>query len=310
MPWILGSTYKDIAAFYIAPFTLVLISVIAPEWLWWPALGFLVYQWFDVGHAFPTMFRVAPRWGSSRMFTFLPPLLIFTAIALGMAFSMRWTLVAVVYLTVFHHVRQFYGISRWYQYLNGRMDAWSGRWLYLLTLLPAVLVHFRSDLQSSRFTWAQLPHFENPEAELILKLSMAIAWLGWGIFEWMRLHRIGPELNRTLSVLLPSLLHFWCFTKAPTIEALLFPLLTIHALTYYFVVHEKSERRTPWNLPALFGAGLLGGVCVLLFEETAGKMRPGFYPVLLLSLALTPTIWHYVIDGFIWRKKDLVSSAY
>jgi hypothetical protein len=299
MTWILGSSVKDLGVFYVAPFALVLTGVFAPNWLWGPALGFLVYQWLDVGHAFPTIFRVAPKWGSRPVFTWALPLLVFVFLVAGFLLSPRWTLVAVVYLTAFHHIRQFYGVSRWYQYLNGRLDSWSGRWLYALTLLPLLLVHFREDLKSSQFAWAQLPHFENASAETILKLALAAAWAGWGLFELARLRRYGPELNRTLSVLLPALLHYWCFLKAPTIEAMLFPLLTIHALTYFFVVDRKSGKGA-WNLPLLFAAGLIGGASVLAMEEF-GEGRPA-----ILALALTPTIWHYVIDGFIWRKSDLL----
>jgi len=305
MPWILGSIVKDFGAFYLTPCVLILIAMIAPDWLWWPTLGFLVYQWFDVGHAFPTMFRVAPRWGSALLFSALLPLVIFAVLVAGFWLNMRWTLVAVVYLTVFHHVRQFYGISRWYQYLNQRPDNGSGFYLYILTLLPLLLVHFREDLQSSQFAWAQLPHFENPDLEIALKLILAAAWIGWGIFEFFRARRFGLELNRVLSVFLPAFLHYWCFTQAPTIEAMLFPLLTIHALTYFFVVDQRSGKRRA-NIFILFMAGFAGGTLVFGLESLSERLPSGPLSAALVGLALTPTIWHYVIDGFIWRKTDLI----
>jgi len=313
MQWILGSAWRDLGFFYLAPAVLVGLALFSSEWLWWPVLGFVVYQWLDVGHAFPTIFRIAPRWGTRWVYWYPLPVMIFVLVSLGFFFSFRWTLVAVVYVTTFHHIRQFYGISRWYQYLNRQSSIWSGRWLYILTGLPLLIVHFRPDIPSSQFAWAQLPHFDEPQVLFSLRLLLAAAWLGWGIFEFLRLHRYGPEVNRITSVFVPAALHYWCFTQATTIEAMLFPLLTVHALTYFFVVEKSLKSRLAGDgigarriLLQLFAAGLVGGLLVYGIEALSEALVPGWLPSLLLSLALTPTLWHYIVDGFIWRRADLV----
>ncbi|MCX7979178.1 MAG: hypothetical protein N2578_09265, partial [Bdellovibrionaceae bacterium] len=73
--------------------------------------------------------------------------LVFALIALGsyawMALGVPGFWSFVVYFTIFHHGRQFYGILRWYMGLNRRADRYSEWFLYLLTCIPLIFFHFR-----------------------------------------------------------------------------------------------------------------------------------------------------------------------
>jgi hypothetical protein len=312
MPWILGAGFKDIYAFYFLPALFVAIGFLFPQLLTLPLLGLIIYQWFDVGHAFPTAFRAFPRWGTSLLYSAWLPGMIFALLCLGFFLAPVVTAIAIVYFTVFHHIRQFYGICRWYQHLNNHLSRASGWFIYLLTILPLILLHFRTDLNLSSFAGFEVPRFTNRYILLVVQLVYAGTLIAWAIFEWRSSLSRKFEANRVMSILFPALLHFWCFTQAATLETILFPPLIIHAVTYFFVVARASAKKDVNQHSYLFKVvvvALMGGLFIGFIEDTGLELKSAGWAAPLLAIAFTPAIWHYLIDGFVWKRADMVVTS-
>lgn len=306
MTWILGSAAHDVIAFYFLPALLVGLGLWSPGLLMLPAAAIVVFQWFDIGHTTSTIFRVFPQWGKSRLFSAGLPSVIFAAIAAGFMALPNETALTIAYFTAFHHVRQFYGINRWYQHLNQNESRWSGWWLYSLTVLPIVLFHFRWDIDLTLVSRFDIPRFYNPEVQLALEFTYYGCWIGWGIFELLQMRK-RVEINRILSIFIPALLSYWCFTQAMNMQTVLFPMLTVHSVSYFFLVDRKASQdksRFLWIAMTALFFGLFFGT----LEALGGEFAPGWLSAALLGIALTPNVWHYIVDGFIWKKRDLVAA--
>lgn len=128
----------------------------------------------------------------------MPPLLF------AVFFLWSWTAAPylgafIVYATIFHNVRQFYGLSKWYQRLNGRYRTDSDHLLYFLCLVPVALAHFRSDIEwSSYYTRADVVFWPQPELfKFSLYVYSAVA-LFWLLFEARLVVQNRNEWPRTL----------------------------------------------------------------------------------------------------------------
>ena len=133
--WILGSSYREIAAFY----GLALVLIVSAPWWYnksseaWILL--LVAVGIDSAHVYASSFRTwfsAPEM-KSRGGTHL---MILSGIV---ALTYCWCVVGVpgfwsfvLYFTLFHHIRQFYGIHRLSLALNRPQGIEMGRELYAL----------------------------------------------------------------------------------------------------------------------------------------------------------------------------------
>lgn len=317
--WILGAPRRDLALILLPGLAGLAIAALFTDGSRPLLLAALVAATLiDSGHVYLTVWRTVFRPAERRAahIYWSVPLAIFAAVALWLALPLPGLWTALVYLTVYHHVRQFYGVSRWYQKLAGRFDAPSGRWLYALTLIPFALFHVRPGVRVALFSGDDLllsPHAGLYTAGLAAFALVVAAWLFREVRLWRRGHR---EPGRVLSIAAPALLYALCFLVARTETAILLPLLLSHGIPYFALMGHSLRRLEPARYRTALGtafvllatAALFGGAESWLEHSVITTQTPNYASAgvstgqaLLTALLLVPLVSHYIWDAFIWR---------
>ncbi len=317
MNWIFGRLHRDFLVFILPGFAVILLSKSAESEnsVTSILLATIVLVLLDTGHAYASgwrAFRVAKDNPRLKQFIIFLPLIWFASFLWLIAgWPGFWSF--VVYFTVFHHIRQFYGFSCWYQHLNRRACVWSGRFIYPLTILPIVVFHFRGDWQFYIYRPGDIFQWPSP---LFFKVAVA-AWLftvvAWIIFE-SRLWRQGiREPNRILSLLVPAILQSTCFLFGRTSVEVLFPLLAVHGLSYLAItaLGVRAIDSSGWKKSALLvslvvvsSAGLAGLCEGFLGELETGMFGSSAVQAAISAILIAPNLWHYIVDGLIWKSDD------
>jgi hypothetical protein len=317
--WILGSPRRDLTLILLpglAGFALTGLFADGSRGLLLGAL--IAAAVVDSGHVYLTAWRTVLRPDerrASRVY-WTVPLAVVAVVALWLVLALPGLWTALVYLTVYHHIRQFYGVSRWYQKLGGRFDAASGRWLYALTLTPFALFHVRPGVRISLFSGDDLLLHPQPTlyATGLAAFGLLVAaWLFREIALWRRGVR---EPGRLLSIAAPAGLYAACFLVARTETAILVPLLLSHGIPYFALMGLSLRRLEPARYRTALGtalllvltAALLGGAeswfeHSLITTQTPNYARAGVSAAqaLLTGLLLVPLLSHYIWDASIWR---------
>ncbi|MBI4346593.1 MAG: hypothetical protein HY553_07040 [Elusimicrobia bacterium] len=310
--WILGPGLLAAPLLFGLPGASVLLTV----------LGFLIYVVVDTGHVYTTFWRTYFRGEerrSSPMYWAVPVgivLIMAPWFALGLPHA--WAF--VVYATMYHHFRQYYGMLRWYERLNGRPCRTSQLFLYALTVFPFLLMHLRPDERLRELSlYVQGDVFLRPSPALWTAglWLLAALWGGWLAFEaalWMKGTR---EPNRLLAVLCPSALACLCFLRGSTAATLILPMLVNHGVPYFAVMTLSLRRLDPRRYRSAGFTALLivasaaaFGFGEWLYETNAIEVsnryqaeRIGAGQSLLLGLYLVPLFCHYVFDAFLWTGR-------
>lgn len=321
-PWILGSAGRDLAFMALPVLAVILLSTALPETSRAMVVAtFLVFYCVDSGHGVVTALRAYRRGAFEK----LPPLIkrisVFTPVA-AFALVFAWIYLrvphfwtALLYATVFHHIRQFYGVLRWYQKLNGRFDSYSHLFLYALLIVPLAALHVRPDLPvRGHFTGNEGLMFPHSTVFYSLVAVEVVVWSAWVLWEIAQRRRYGLELNRILAIGLPALVSSWCCFSGANLAQILLPLVLMHGCTYFVLVGLSLERlgataRLTWRgltvavalLAAAYGAG------EYFFEERWmiwDYTDAGSQPVaaVLIALYTFVPLSHYVLDAFLWRS--------
>ncbi|MEZ4265932.1 MAG: hypothetical protein R3F39_06100 [Myxococcota bacterium] len=317
--WILGSPPRDLALILLPGLAGFALAALFAEGSQALLLGALVAATLvDSGHVYLTAWRTVLRPDerrASRVYWVVPlAVVLVVALWLWLALPGLWT--ALVYLTVYHHIRQFYGVSRWYQKLAGRFDAASGRWLYALTLTPFALFHARPGVRISLFSGDDLllrPHATLYAIGLAAFALLVAAWLFREATLWRRGLR---EPGRVLSIAAPAGLYAASFLVARTETAILVPLLLSHGIPYFALMGLSLRRLEPARYRTVLGtvalllltAALLGSAETWFEHSVITTQNPHYAragvsaaQALLTGLLLVPLLSHYIWDASIWR---------
>ncbi len=316
--WIFGSFGADLLVLALPGLLFwVLVkslSPLLPSWV--TALG-VGAAWVDAGHVYMTGWRfLGSRAVKERITQALWVSAIFIVCLSWLESGVPgfWSL--VTYFTAYHHIRQFYGFSRWYERLSGAKSRFASNLLLGLTSLPWIGFHFRSDLDFGGFyTGQELFLLPNP---LLLRACVVL----WGaallvyIGSLARVAKDGPlRVQGLIGVVAPALLQGLCFFFGRNMVEVLAPLQIAHGIAYNWVIGESTFRlgalragrkachTVVWLAAAVLGTvTLFGENAVESFEYGVNDGRVETSPVLLALLA-TPLIWHYWVDGRIWRNR-------
>lgn len=312
--WILGSYKKDLLIFHLSGFFVLFSYLLFKNdafftFIW----SFIFFQIIDVGHNYITFWRTLfKKENNSFYWSVFGGCFLFISTWLFLGIPYYWTF--ALYFIVWHHIRQFYGINRWYQKLNNRFCKSSNYFLYLLTFGPFIVFHFRNfppnpDINRQLFTYPQ---------PTIFKLGLIICsllFISWVLGE-IRLYLKGEwELNRFLAIGIPATLHFYCFLFAKNYLSIFFPLLAVHGLSYLAIMSNSLFKLNP-KRPVYFYlifvtiSIFLFGFGDYLYKENIIKKLFYYdqndnllYPF-LLALTGTASLFHCLIDGFLWTNKN------
>lgn len=315
--WILGSFLKDFLGFYgFAFIAIAYFTLTSPNPTTFAIIFFLLPTLIDTGHVYLSFWRVIWKPLKEKWLYMLLFFLVFLASFLWMIFKSPgfWSL--LLYFTIYHHIRQYYGITRWYQKKNSRFCQLTNFFLYTLTLLPVVAFHFRN-VSISLYSKEDLFVFPSPYLYTITKNLYFLFLFLYLFFEIYIYFNVKKEINRISSIIFPALLHGICFLKGDNISTIIFPLLITHGLSYFWIIALNIKKTSPiktfqsWKT-ALFASCfimLIGGGLESLLDLAVNdydylSKNSDLHKSILLAFIVTPNLWHYIVDGIVWKSKD------
>ena len=319
--WILGS-FKTEAMFFILPGLFAVAMAIAFPHIGDTSVlyGLLATALIDSGHVYTTFWRTffhkEERQSSSLYWQI--PLGIFLVFLTWYYFRIPHLWSFVVYSTLYHHVRQVYGFSKWYQVLNKRTDKISDYFLYDLSLGPIIIYHFRPGAIGNYYSTDDLFLFEHFEMFQSLLYVYALILVSWIMYEWKLWKSGTKEVNRVISVGLPAFIYGFSFFIGKSVSQILFPLLFLHGISYCGVMGQSLKRtRGGWfsSIAKSLGVVALTAIVFGLLESTLegtiiGENRrlSGMVPAMVVGLYLTPLYCHYLFDAIIWKQSHRESK--
>lgn len=319
-PWILHSFKKDFLFLVLPPLLMLTLSFsITTEGIATLFFSFFTFSIVDNGHVYMTFLRTyshTPERSSSIRYL-LTPLLVFFIFFLWLWLGGRYFWHFVVYATLFHNIRQFYGITRWYQKKNKNFSPWPGRFLYALTILPVIAYHFRDQVLTGMY--AETDIFYNPNPQYLLSISFIYLFIlfFWLSFELFSFYTKQKSLGRFLSLLTPVTAYGISFFFGKTYLQVLGPVIIGHGISYaalmaFALNKTQSERYFSFKRTFIFlmGIAIIFGILesfsedyLSLWIESVGKMESiPLIGVALISLYLTPLFCHYYFDGYLWKS--------
>jgi hypothetical protein len=295
----------------------------SPDWAWVPAVLLV-----DVAHVYATAFRVYFDAGELKRRAALYLLAPVLAYALGVALysegeALFWRTLA--YLAVFHFVRQQYGWVALYRARVGERGraGWAvdAAAVYMATLYP--LAYWHASLPR-RFWWflpgdfAALPAWVERVAFVLYCVALgayavrsAHAWVVGG----------GGNPGKDLVVLTTAVCWYAGIVAFDSDYAFTVTNVLIHGVPY--MVWWYARRRAPdagaayrrlarWPI-FLATLWLLAYAEELLWDRGVWHERAWLFgggweweslKVFLVPLLALPQATHYVLDGFVWRRKS------
>jgi hypothetical protein len=297
----------------------------APDWTWVPAVLLV-----DVAHVYATGFRVyfdVEELKRRASLYLLAPLIAF---ALGVALysegdALFWR--ALAYLAVFHFVRQQYGWVAMYRARAGERGR--AGWLidsaavYMATLYP--LAYWHAHLPR-RFWWflqgdfASLPLW-------VERVALPVYCLALGAYALRSLHAwlVRGEGNPGKDIVVVTTAVCWYAGIVALNSDYAFTVtnVVIHGVPYIALVWWYARMRAPragkvyrqfarWPV-FLMTLWLLAYAEELLWDRGVWHERAWLFgaawdwssiKVFLVPLLALPQATHYILDGFVWRRRN------
>ena len=307
-----------------------------------PVIGWVMLVLFvDVAHVYSTLYNTyfdkARFERQKRLFITIPVFCFLVGLVLhlvgGLVF---WRMLA--YLAVFHFIRQQYGFMRIYSHADAKNN-WSS-WLdtfviYSATLYPLIYWHCTP---GRNFNWFVNNDFLIAESEgiktvaLVIYLIILISYL----LKEIVILAITGTLNLPKNLLIVGTVVSWYFGIVYFNGDMAFTMLNVvsHGIPYMALVwfgmkkqvtqHVVATRSTRWLPARWYGIFIFLGSLFLLayleeglwdgfvWQEHLGvfslfRWLPHIDNNLLLAVLVPllslPQSTHYVLDGFIWRKR-------
>ncbi|MGA9996236.1 MAG: hypothetical protein WBP93_12530 [Pyrinomonadaceae bacterium] len=321
----LGSAMVSLLALWVGARAGVLDGS-SPEWTWIPAVLLI-----DVAHVWGTGFRVYFDGEELKRRAWLYALVPVLGYAFGVALYSEGELVfwrVLAYLAVFHFIRQQYGWVMLYRARLGERDR-AGRWLdtaaiYIATVYP--LIYWHTHLPRA-FWWflandfTGIPMFVERVMQPVYWLVLA-AYALRSLYRWLVKGEVNP--GKDIVVLTTAVCWYVGIVGYNSDYAFTVTNVVIHgvpylALVYWYARTRRAEARAPYRAlargPITFLATLwlIAYVEEMLWDRGVWHERAWLFggawdvetlKVLIVPLLALPQLTHYVLDGFIWRRKS------
>jgi len=298
----------------------------APDWAWIPAVLLI-----DVAHVYSTGFRVYLDTGELKRRPLLYALVPAAGFAASVFLYSRGELVfwrALAYLAVFHFVRQQYGWVVLYRARVGERGklGWmiDSAAVYMATIYP--LIYWHAHLPR-RFWWFLANDFTGiPEVAAAIAKPLywtaMILYAGRSIFAWA----LNKDKNPGKDIVVITTAVCWyvgiigCNSDyAFTVTNVIIHGVPYLALVYWYARSQRPRAARPYRFlshdPFLF----LGLLWILAYAEEmfwdrgvwhdrswffGSGWEVGSLKLVLVPLLALPQLVHYVLDGFVWRRKS------
>jgi len=284
----------------------------APEWAW--IAGVLLV---DVAHVWSTTFRTYFDRAELRARPLLYTITPLAAFAIALALYETGTMLfwrCLAYLAVFHFVRQQYGWVALYRARAGERDA-IGYWIdtitiYATTLYPLLWWHAHLP---RRFAWFLANDFAAIPS-MLATIAAPLYWLILATYFARSIARGFPNPGKDLVVATTAICWYAGIIVFDSDYAFLVTNVFIHGIPYLALVYTyQRDRGRMFVGPLVF----LAIIWLFAFAEEGLWDRAlwnerawlfGAWSIAnaerwLVPLLAVPQIAHYVLDGFIWRRR-------
>lgn len=328
----LGSALFSLFALWIG-YWLGILNSDTPDWAWVPAVLLV-----DVAHVWATAFRVYLDPSEFQRRPLLYTLVPVAGLIIGVALYSQGALVfwrVLAYLAVFHFVRQQYGWVALYRARAGERDR-LGRWIdmaaiYLATIYP--LIYWHANLPR-RFSWFRENDWQVPAgsflAEYLPIVEQVVRPLYWTALTLYAAHSLyrtvilrRPTPGKDIVVGTTALCWYIGIVWFNSDYAFTVTNVIIHGVPYMALVYwywRQRLERVPgprwWQVrslvPFLATLWLIAYVEEIFWDRGVWHDRSslfgaswdaGQWLTIVVPLLALPQLTHYILDGFIWRRR-------
>ena len=297
-----------------------------PDWGWVPAVLFI-----DVAHVYATGFRVYLDTSELKRRKWLYSVVPTVGLLAGIALYSRGEAVfwrALAYLAVFHFIRQQYG---WVALYRGRAGEQGrlGKWVdssavYMATIYPLVYWHTH---MPRRFWWFLSGDFTSIPA-LLDRAARPVYFVALGAYAARSLYRwlVKNQINPGKDIVVATTAACWYAgiiglnsDYAFTVTNVITHGVPYLALVYWYARDRREKAGGLYRILARNPAAFLVTLWVLAYLEEmlwdrgvwherawlfGAQWDIGSLKFLLVPLLALPQLTHYVLDGFVWRRKS------
>ena len=299
----------------------------SPEWTWVYAVLLV-----DVAHVWSTGFRVYfdPLEMKRRLGLYIAtPVLGFVVGVVLYSFgaSVFWRVLA--YLAVWHFVRQQYGWVALYRRKMNEPNDW-GRWvdtfaIYAATIYPLIWWHAH---MPRKFWWFLNNDFTTLPV-LVAQIATPIYWLIMATYAWRSLKawKEGkPNPGKDMVLITTALCWYIGIITFNSDYAFTVTNVLIHGIPYIALIYYTTRQRAqearsaglapPWVqrlVPILLSIWVLAYCEEMFWDRAIWHERSWLFGApwnaagleqYIVPLLAVPQLTHYVLDGFIWKKKQ------
>lgn len=323
----LGSAVVSLVALWIGARAGVLYSD-TPDWAWVPAVLLI-----DVAHVWSTAFRVYLDKAELQRRPVLYALVPLIGFGIGVALYSEGEVVfwrALAYVAVFHFVRQQYGWVALYRAKAGERDA-LGKWLdtaaiYAATLYP--LLYWHAHLPR-RFWWFLANDF-TAMPQMMARIAAPIYWLLMAAYGLKSAHgwliRRAGNPGKDIVMVTTAVCWYVGIVALNSDYAFTVTNVVIHGVPYFALIYWYSRRRMEQTggrgIYRLFARGPMFFLMILwaiayieelVWDRGVWQDRSWLFgapwevaslKIILVPLLALPQLTHYVLDGFVWRRKN------
>lgn len=297
----------------------------------------IMIQLLDVGHVYTTVWMTIfdkKELSSNKIRYILYPILIGIIFFLWIYLKIPFFWSFIAYFTIYHNIKQGYGIQRWYQKKHDRYCKESNYLFYLMTSLPVLIAHFRDNLNISFYTekddmifkyigedffFAGIQFDNLPIFFLYIIYFLIIAY--FITTEGVRFNKTNKlETTRFLYILAFSFMYGISFIYFKHIIHIASAIIISHALLYIYILYKKLPEMYPKKfnrknvlfflvLTILAGSGLNYYIQENLIEVSYYYLnKSNILEIIFTLLYVIPTICHFIWDASIWKSNHRFSK--
>lgn len=311
--WILNNFSKDLL-FIIAPglWCLALLKIIPNDSILYTSLLVLLLT-IDSSHIYSTFWRTifdSTEFKRSKFLYLIAPLIIGLLLFSWFFFNIPFFWNFIIYLTVYHQIKQAVGLQKWYSKINHYFEQTSSNIMYACTIFSFMAFHFKTNPIVINFYSANdIFSYPNEFLFLVSISLLCLTMLYWLIFEVNNYLNKRFFINKFLLMLIFMSVQIWCFLLGSSMIEVILPQLVYHAVSYQASIIRTSKNLKRNNNKLLFKTitivffSLIIGFGANQLENVINSNPNGnLIPSLILALYMIPTLSHHLWDAFIWKK--------
>jgi hypothetical protein len=317
--WILGRPSFDFLGLVLPGYLgLILVWLFADTAPAVMIIGFFGLVLVDSGHVYTTFFR-GPFFEVNNLSKTLGSLLgIFLFLFLWLYFQVPYFWPFITYFTLFHHVRQYVGLIKWYNKIDDYFDPLLIQFFYASVFVSIFLFHVNPEVTSFYYAiQGDVFYFPSFGAyNFVLNVQFGIYFLYTIYAAYIFLIKKEKPFKTHLFFISAIVFYFLVCSMNRASELVFLPLLFAHGIPYFLLILKSKGRLEPSLskykiLFIVFGFAFLFAIIEYLLQENVVVFEylknPSVFQKVILAIFLTPLIFHYLIDGYIWKSKHFLA---